>query len=163
MKTALAASGFLLLAGTACPVGAQTAPHAHAGDHRLYAPQEIKWASASAALPKGAETALLYGDPSKEGPFAMRIKFPGDYRVPPHRHSTAEVLTILSGTFVIGMGEAADKGEARPMPAGSFTAMPSGMSHYVRTEGETVIQINSMGPWTVTYVNPSDDPRRQPQ
>ena len=163
MKTALAATGFLLLAGTACPAGAQTAPHAHAGDHRLYTPQEIRWAPAPPSLPKGAEAALLYGDPSKEGPFVLRLRFPANYQIPPHRHPGAEILTVISGTFVLGAGEAADKSKAQAMPAGSFTAMPPNMAHFAHADGETVVQLNSTGPWAVTYVNPSDDPRRQPQ
>ena len=161
MKTALASAGALVLAGTACPAGAQTAPHAHAGDQRLYTPQEVRWAPGPASLPKGAEAALLYGDPGKEGPFVLRLRFPDGYRIAPHRHPGAEILTVVSGTFVLGAGEAEDKGEARAMPAGSFTAMPPNMPHYARAQGETVVQLNSMGPWAVTYVNPADDPRRR--
>ena len=163
MKTALAMTGFLVLAGAASPAGAQTAPHAHAGDHRLYMPGDIRWMPGPPSLPKGAEAALLYGDPSKDGPFVLRLKFPDGYLIAPHRHAGAEILTVVSGTFLFGAGESADKGEARPMPAGSFTAMPANMPHFARAQGETVVQLNSMGPWSITYVNPSDDPRRQPQ
>jgi anti-sigma factor ChrR (cupin superfamily) len=161
MKTASALTGILILAGTACPAGAQTA--AHSGDHRLYSPQEIRWAPGPPSLPKGAEAALLYGDPSKEGPFVLRLRFPANYQIPPHRHPGAEILTVVSGTFMLGSGETADKAKAQAMPSGGFTAMPPNMAHYAHTDEVTVVQINSMGPWSINYVNPNDDPRRQPQ
>ena len=27
-------------------------------------------------------------------------------------------------------------------------------------EGETILQLHGKGPWTITYVNPADDPRK---
>src|SRR5262249_52278264 len=51
--------------------------------------------------------------------------------------------------------------KGRAMPAGSFGTWPAGMRHYVWVEGETVIQLHGTGPWSLTYVNPADDPRRQ--
>ena len=35
------------------------------------------------------------------------------------------------------------------------------MSHFVYTDEETVIQINTVGPWGLAYVNPKDDPRKR--
>jgi quercetin dioxygenase-like cupin family protein len=109
------------------------------------------------------EAALLYGDPAKEGPFVLRLRFPANYQIPPHRHPGAEILTVVSGTFMLGSGETADKAKAQAMPSGGFTAMPPNMAHYAHTDEVTVVQINSMGPWSINYVNPNDDPRRQPQ
>lgn len=115
------------------------------------------------SLPQGSEVAVLYGDPTGEGPFVMRLRFPDGYRIPPHRHPGAEILTVVSGNFVLGMGEAADRSKARALPAGSFTAMPGGMPHFAHADGMTVVQLNSVGPWQITYINPSEDPRRQPR
>jgi hypothetical protein len=78
----------------------------------------------------------LYGDPSKEGPFVLRLKLPNGFNIAPHRHGGAEILTVISGTFALGAGEDATKGEVTRLTAGSFTAMPAGMPHYVRAEGE---------------------------
>ena len=156
-KVALAAAG-ILLAGV--PAGAQTA--SQSAHHRIYTPQEITWVAAPASFPRGAEAALLYGDPAKEGPFSLRLRFPANYQLPPHRHPGAEILTVISGTFLYGVGETTDKSKAQVMPAGSFTAMPPNMAHYALTDEVTVIQLNSVGPWSVSYVNPADDPR-QPQ
>ncbi len=40
-----------------------------ADDHKVVAPNEVKWSPAPPSVPKGAEVAVLYGDPSKDGPF----------------------------------------------------------------------------------------------
>jgi quercetin dioxygenase-like cupin family protein len=91
--TTKATIAVLFLAGVAPYVNAQTA------DHRIVTPQDMKWSAAPAVLPKGAEMVLLYGDPSKEGPFSLRLKFPANYHVPPHTHPVDEIVTVLSGTF----------------------------------------------------------------
>jgi quercetin dioxygenase-like cupin family protein len=131
--------------------------------HTIVSPQEIEWGPAPAVLPPGAQAAVLFGDPSKEGLFALRLKLPQGYRVPPHTHPVDEVVTVVSGTFGLGMGETADQGSAQPLPAGSFFALPPGTAHYVFIDEETVIQISTMGPWGLTYVNPGDDPRPKSQ
>jgi quercetin dioxygenase-like cupin family protein len=142
---------------------ASTAPAEMIGEHTIVAPQEIKWGPAPAVLPAGAEAAVLFGDPSKEGLFALRLRLPEGYSVPPHTHPVDEVVTVISGTFNLGMGETADQSEAHSLPAGSFFALPPGMAHYVFIDEETVIQISTTGPWGLTYVNPEDDPRPKSQ
>jgi quercetin dioxygenase-like cupin family protein len=129
-------------------------------DHTVVQPDQIKWGPAPAALPSGAQIAVLYGDPGKEGLFAFRLKVPAGYKVPPHTHPVIEAVTVISGTFKLGMGETADEAKAQPLPAGSFFAFPPGTPHYVFIGEETVIQISSNGPWGITYVNPKDDPRQ---
>ena len=103
---------------------------------------------------------MLFGDPSKEGLFAMRVKFPAGYAIPPHTHPVDEVVTVVSGTFKLGMGETADKGAANPLPAGSFFALPPNTAHFAYADEETVVQITTIGPWGLTYINPADDPRK---
>jgi quercetin dioxygenase-like cupin family protein len=106
---------------------------------------------------------VLFGDPSKEGLFALRLKLPEGYSVPPHTHPVDEAVTVISGTFSLGMGETADQSKAQALPAGSFFALPPGTAHYVFIDEETVIQISTVGPWGLTYVNPEDDPRQKSQ
>ena len=114
-------------------------------------------------LPTGAQAAVLFGDPTKKGLFALRLKVPAGYAVPPHTHPADEVVTVISGTFNLGMGKTADRGATKALPAGSFVALPPGTPHYVYTDEETVIQINTNGPWGLKYVNPADDPRKKTQ
>lgn len=127
--------------------------------HTILTPEEVKWGPGPASLPKGAEAAMVFGDASKEGLFALRLKLPKGYVIAPHTHPKPEVVTVLSGTFRLGMGETADREKTKPLPAGGFFAMAPGMPHFVFIDEETVVQLNSVGPWGVTYVNPKDDPR----
>ncbi|HUH48468.1 MAG TPA: cupin domain-containing protein [Mycoplana sp.] len=128
------------------------------GAHTMVAPGDIKWAPAPKVLPAGAEAAVLFGDPTKEGLFAFRLKLPPGYAIPPHTHPAYEVVTVISGTTNLGMGETADRGATRALPAGSFFALPPGMAHYVYFDEETVVQVTTNGPWGIKYVNPADDP-----
>jgi quercetin dioxygenase-like cupin family protein len=129
-------------------------------EHKIVSPEAIEWAPGPASIPPGAEAAVLYGDPSKEGLFALRLKLPEGYHIAPHSHPKPEVVTVISGTLRLGMGETADEDEVEAVPAGSFFAMAPGMAHYVYTDEETVLQLNSTGPWSLTYVDPKDDPRQ---
>lgn len=122
---------------------------------------EIQWRAGPATLRKGAEMVVLEGDPSREGVFTMRLRLPNGFEVDPHWHTQVEHVTIVSGVLHFGMGERFDRAATRPMPAGSFGYWPIGMRHFAWAEGETVLQLHGRGPWTVTYVNPADDPRRQ--
>jgi quercetin dioxygenase-like cupin family protein len=131
-----------------------------ADDHKVLTPDEIKWGPAPPSIPKGAQAAAIYGDPSKDELFALRLKLPKGYHIPPHTHPKPEVVTILSGTLRLGQGGTADQSKAKPLPAGSFFAMTPGMQHYVYADEDTVLQLNSTGPWGLTYVNEKDDPRK---
>jgi quercetin dioxygenase-like cupin family protein len=129
-------------------------------DIDVFAPDKIKWQKGPPALPKGAEIAVLEGDPNKEGPFVFRLKLPDGYRVPPHTHAKRERVTVLSGTFNIGMGDRFDDKATKEMPSGTYGYWPPGMKHFVWAKGETVLQFHGRGPWSIQYVNPDDDPRR---
>jgi quercetin dioxygenase-like cupin family protein len=101
---------------------------------------------------------------SEQGrPVCAAAEAAAGYRIAPHSHPKPEVVTVISGTFRLGMGETADQGNAEPLAAGSFFAMAPGMAHYAYTDEETVVQVNSTGPWGLTYVNPEDDPRQKTQ
>ncbi|MBI1980720.1 MAG: cupin domain-containing protein [Methylocystis sp.] len=127
--------------------------------HRAFLPGAIKWAPAPTSLPGGAEMAVLYGDPTQEGDFVIRIKAQKGYRVPPHTHPTAEFVTIISGAFSFGRGQTADRASVEKLPAGSFILMPAGVLHYVFVDEDSVLQINATGPWKIDYYSPKDDPR----
>jgi quercetin dioxygenase-like cupin family protein len=133
----------------------------HDEEFAVFAPTEIKWKAGPPTLPKGALIAVLEGDPAKAGPFVMRAKLPDGYKVPPHTHPATEHVTVISGTFYIGMGEKFDGDKSRAMPAGSFGYWGANMKHFAWVKGETIIQIHGTGPWSIKYVNPEDDPRNQ--
>ncbi|UWU17197.1 cupin domain-containing protein (plasmid) [Rhizobium sullae] len=130
------------------------------GAHTMVTPDDVKWGPAPKVLPAGAEAAVLFGDPTKEGLFALRLKVPSGYAIAPHTHPADEVVTVVSGTTNLGMGETADRKAAKALPAGSFFALPPGMAHFVYFDEETVVQITTTGPWGIKYVNPADDPQK---
>ncbi len=128
--------------------------------HVLLPPDQIKWGPAPAALPPGAQAAAIDGDPAVAGqPFAVRLKFPANYRVPPHWHPADENIVVMSGALMLGMGDKADEASMHTLAPGGYSKMPGEMHHYAMTKVETVIHLYGTGPFGVTYVNPKDDPR----
>jgi quercetin dioxygenase-like cupin family protein len=121
---------------------------------------QLQWMPVPSVLPKGAEAAVLSGDPAKPGPFTLRLKLPAGYKVPAHSHPTAELVTVLSGEFGFGMGDKLDEAKADRLRPGGFVDLPANMNHYALSTTETVIQINSEGPFAIRYANPADDPSK---
>jgi hypothetical protein len=146
--------------GTAVILGAATQPRAHEPHHTVVPADAVKWGPPPASLPPGAQAAALLGSPAKPGPFVLRLKFPGGFTIPPHRHSKDEFVTVISGGFAVGAGETLDRASHKPLPAASFVHLPAGMPHYAWTEVETVVQINGVGPFDIVYLDPKDDPRK---
>jgi quercetin dioxygenase-like cupin family protein len=168
MKSALIIATLLLSASFAAALRAQNTPTPAANTasadkpHAIVAlPNAITWGPAPAVLPAGAQAAVLEGDPSKPGPFTLRVLMPADYRIPPHYHPGIEHVTVVKGTFFVGMGEAFDASKASELPTGTFAALQPGVRHFALTKGETIIQLHGVGPWGLIYVNPADDPRNK--
>ncbi len=90
--------------------------------------------------------------------YAFRTKLPDGYMIPPHFHPADEHITVISGTFNMGMGDRFDRKKTKAMTAGSFIVMPKRCHHFAWTKGETVIQVHAIGPWGLTFVNPQDRP-----
>ncbi|MFL5045424.1 MAG: cupin domain-containing protein [Xanthobacteraceae bacterium] len=129
--------------------------------HTVVPADSVKWGPAPPSLPPGAQAAVLMGSPAKEGPFVIRLKFPAGFVVPPHRHSKDEFVTVMAGKFAVGSGEKLDREALNPLPPASFVHLPAGMPHYAWAEVESVVQINGIGPFDVSYIDPKDDPRKQ--
>jgi quercetin dioxygenase-like cupin family protein len=129
--------------------------------HTVVAADAITWGPAPASLPPGAQAAVLLGNPAKEGPFVLRLKFPAGFVVPPHRHSKDEFVTVIAGRFGVAAGEKLERGASPQLPPASFVHLPAGMAHYAWVDGEAVVQINGVGPFDVMYVDPKDDPRNK--
>jgi mannose-6-phosphate isomerase-like protein (cupin superfamily) len=143
-----------VVAGTSAAGSLQAPAHGHV----MVQPAEITWRP----LRPGAEIAVVSGDPDTPGaPFVMRMRYTGVVRVPPHWHPTDEHITVLSGTFVVGMGERSEEKGARELIAGAYAWVPAKMSHYAWSKGDTVVQVHGLGPFAINYVNPSDDPGKK--
>jgi quercetin dioxygenase-like cupin family protein len=112
-------------------------------------------------LPKGTQISRIAGDPSKPGPFVLRVKVPANTVIAPHTHSKPETLTILSGSIHHAHGRTLDKSRGSALKAGGFVYLPEDMPHSLWTASEPVeLQVNGSGPFGLNYVNPDDDPSR---
>src|SRR3954453_6283610 len=101
----------------------------------------IKWEPAPPVLPKGAEIAVLSGDPSQDGPYVVRLKMPTGYKIPAHNHPAVELVTVISGKFHIGMGDKLDLKKGVRLTAGGYAEAPARMNHYAWATGPTVVQV----------------------
>ena len=129
--------------------------------HVLSTPSDLKWGPPPPVFEKGATFTVVSGDPSKEGIYVVRLKMPAGYRINPHWHPTDEHVTVLSGTFEIGMGETFDASAMKALPAGGYVLLPAQMRHYAMAKTATTVQVHGMGPFALTYVNPADDPSQR--
>ena len=133
-------------------------PAAHA--QNAFTADQVKWGPAPPFVPAGAQLAVLEGDPMGTGSYTIRFKMPDGYKVAPHWHPQRENVTILSGQLDVGMGDKFDEKAMKPFGAGSFAYLDPSMHHYVKTSGETIIQIHGKGPVKFNYINPANDPSK---
>ena len=118
-----------------------------------------KWGPAPPMLPRGAQIAVLAGNPTAAGPYTVRLKFPANYDIPAHSHPTDENVLVVSGELFAAMGVKLDRKAGLGLGVGGFTLMPANSNHFAYTKGETTILLYGQGPVEFTYVNPADDPR----
>ncbi|MGH7223014.1 MAG: cupin domain-containing protein [Gemmataceae bacterium] len=144
-----------VFAGSASPADNAAAP----AKWILVRPSQEKWQKGPTSLWPGAQMAILEGDPNQLGFFTMRLKMPDGYKVYPHWHPMTERLTVISGTVNLGVGDKFDPKATTPLTAGTYSSMAPKMAHYAWIKGESILQLSSIGPWKVVYVNPGDDPR----
>lgn len=130
----------------------------HAGEHIMLDPSELVWKDLP-SLP-GVKIAVIEGPLDQKVPIMFRLKFPAKFKVPPHWHPGTEHITIISGTLHMGLGSHFEQSNTRALGPGSISIMQPGTHHYVWTNEETIGQVHSVGPWSVNYVNPADDPAK---
>lgn len=118
----------------------------------ILSPSQMHWKPGTGPL-KGTQVAQLLGDPSKPGTFVTRIRFPDGHKVAPHYHAVMENVTVLQGTLLLGVGTKADMSKMIRLPAGSFFSLPPNTPHYAIAQGDTIIQLNDVGPWSMHPVN----------
>jgi len=74
----------------------------------------------------------------------------------------SENVTVLAGTFSVGMGKEFDSKKGQELPIGGFFSVPPQHPHYAWAGAqETVVQVHGVGPTDLTFVNPTDDPRKK--
>ena len=112
-------------------------------------PDELTWKP----NPAGNQQAMLAGDPQKTGVYVFRVRFQAGFRNQPHFHPDERIVTIVSGTLLVGYGEQFDESKMKALPAGSVFTEPSKHPHFVwAKDGEVVIQVIGHGPSATTPV-----------
>lgn len=133
-----------------------------ATEKNIFTPDSIQYGPAPSFVQPGAQLAVLEGNPmASSGNYTIRLKMPDGYRVAPHWHPKRENVTVISGTFKVGMGDHFVESSMLTFPAGSFAYLDPDMHHYAMASGEVVVQIHGISPVQFNYVNPEDDPGRK--
>ncbi len=128
--------------------------------HTMLQPDAMTWGPAPAVFPQGAQMAVIQGDPSAPGRVVtVRLRMPKGYAIPPHFHPTDEAVTILSGSFTMGTGDAMDQTSAKTLGPGGYAVVPAQAHHWAMAAAPTEVQVHMIGPFAITYVNPADDPQ----
>lgn len=155
---AVAALGLVGLTGLVLTLGAQTA----SSEKHAFTPDAIPYGPSPPFLAPGVQLAVIEGNPgAASGDYTVRLKMPDGYRIAPHWHPLRENVTVLSGTFKVGMGDHFDESKMALFPAGSFAYLDPDMHHYAMASGEVVVQVHGKSPLQFNYVNPSDDPSKK--
>jgi quercetin dioxygenase-like cupin family protein len=146
---AAVAAGFLIPA-------ALQASHLPSGDHVMLQPAEFQWKDAPSVGP-GVQMSIVEGDLKRPEPFVFRLRLPPGTVLPVHTHPVTERVTVISGTLYLGLGDTLDRSRARALSEGSIAIMEPGVKMYAFTKEETIIQLNGVGPWGITYFDPHKD------
>ncbi|MEP6574578.1 MAG: cupin domain-containing protein [Gemmatimonadota bacterium] len=150
-------------------LGAQDAPKAAAATsaaghhHTIMNGDDLNWQPAPPIFPAGAQIAVLQGNPAHAGDFfTIRLRFPNGYILPAHFHPTDENVTVISGTFFVGLGDKFSRDKLLPpLHPGDFITAPANANHFATVQGLTVVQVHAVGPFAMTFVNREDGPTRR--
>ncbi len=115
----------------------------------------IQWGDLKVpGFPAGAKIAAIHGDPASTGDYVVRLQFPDGYRFPVHWHPKAEHLTVLSGTFLLGMGGTVNTATEKSYQPGDFLYLPARKPHSGGAKGVTVVQLHGTGPFAINLGTP---------
>ncbi|UGA41882.1 cupin domain-containing protein [Bradyrhizobium quebecense] len=115
-------------------------------------PDQIRWSPVDA---RGAQNAVVVGDPSKPGFYMVYTKWTkGNHFSRPHFHPNDRYIVVLKGTWWVGSGPKFDPDHGTvAMPAGSFVTHFGKQVHWDGAKDEdAVLLIMGEGPATATEV-----------
>lgn len=121
--------------------------------------ESLQWIPVPPILPPGALIAVVSGDPTGPGRCTVELAMPDGYLMPPHSHPGDELVEVVSGTLLVGMGDRTDVRKTQAVGVGDTGTAPAGMHHYTIAQGQTTVRVIFMGPYTITYVHDYDVPR----
>jgi quercetin dioxygenase-like cupin family protein len=114
--------------------------------------EQMQWFTPS-YYKDGRQRARLLGDSSRGGVWVDRVKIPSGGRVLAHTHPHDEVVTVIEGTWYLGVGERFDPAKLKGYPAGSFIVIPAGVPHFLAAkEGAVIVQLSGTGKFGTDYL-----------
>jgi quercetin dioxygenase-like cupin family protein len=126
------------------------------------AAKETTGAGAGTSGVAGIQVTALMGDPTKPGPYTIRLSVPANTKIQAHTHRDDRSAIVMSGTWYFGYGRVADEASMKALAAGSFYTEPGGVAHFALTKAEpVVVYITGFGPTDTVYLNAANDPRRK--
>jgi quercetin dioxygenase-like cupin family protein len=157
-KRSSLAAGFLVAVAVAAQAqGTSKAPSPTAAAQA--AAPKLTWGPAPAVFAPGAKMAVVSGNPGSTGQYVVQLQMPANYKIAPHFHPTDEHVKVVSGNFMVGMGDTVDAAKMKSMHAGDTITAPAQMHHYASVKGKTIVEVSGTGPFQLTYVNPADMPK----
>jgi quercetin dioxygenase-like cupin family protein len=128
---------------------------------RSVLPEDVNW-EPFPAFPPSARLAIVVGDPSRPGPYVIRVKLPSGVKLLPHQHAEDRVYTVISGVFYVGLGSRFDEEQLHAYPPGAVVVLPGNTPHFHWAKsGEYITQVSAIGPLGLEYIDPADDPRNR--
>jgi uncharacterized protein (TIGR02246 family) len=137
---------------TPMPMPGMAAMPMDMGDTQIIMASGLSWSDFTPpGFDPGMKLTVLRGDPAKPGPYTVRLQFPAGYRFPVHWHPGIENLTVVSGTFQLGMGNTANWGALKNYGPGDYLYIPPRHAHFggASSSGPSVIQLHGQGPFQV--------------
>ncbi len=117
---------------------------------------ELTWKDA-AGYPVGCKMAEVHSD-AKAMIMSAYMMFPAGTKVAAHTHPATHWGTVVSGTCTFGLGTDPTKGT--DMGPGDFVSIPAGTPHWLVAKTDCTVFATAMGAPGMTYINPTDDPRK---
>ncbi len=84
----------------------------------------LKWGPCPAIFPGKCEFAVLHGDPARPNADAF-LRVPAGYVFPPHRHTSAQRVILVTGQFRIKF----QGGKTATLTPGSYGYVPAKLPH----------------------------------
>jgi quercetin dioxygenase-like cupin family protein len=108
----------------------------------------------------GIRTTILYGDPTRPGPYTIALRAPPNVRIAAHSHRDDRTAVVVAGVWRFGYGRQAQEPLVKTLLPGSFYSEPAGVEHFAMTgpEGATVY-ISGFGPTSTDYVETPHAPK----
>jgi hypothetical protein len=132
-------------------LGAATAGEIDPKAVGVLTPGQVKWVESRNG---SSASALITGDPTKEGLYIQLMKWHPHHNSMPHSHPHDRFIMVLSGTWWVGTGAKYDMDSTVPMTAGTVITDYANQLHYDGAKDEEcVLEIVGMGPATSTSAN----------